>query len=80
MINVEVTKSENESTSGLIRRFSRQIQDSGVLRRVRGLQYYQRPLSGQLQKQKALKRKQRRETFEELEKLGKLPERKKRRR
>lgn len=76
MINVEVYKSSNESTSGLIRRFSRRCQEANVTRRAREHRYYQRELSDQMQKAAALKRQRRRDYFTELAKLGKIPEKK----
>lgn len=80
MINVEVAKSGNESTAGLIRRFSRRVQEAGVLKRARGLRYYERPLSDELQKERALKANERRKQKEKLAKLGKLPQKTGRRR
>ena len=80
MINVEVQRHGNENVGGLMRRFSRKMQSSGVVRRVRGLRYHKRNLSDTKQKQDALTRINRTEKFMELFKEGrKMPSKKKRR-
>jgi len=73
-INIQVEKNSNENTPSLIRRFTRRVQGSGILRRVRGLRYAQRPLSPFISKKKRLAYLKRKATREELVKLGKLPE------
>lgn len=73
MINVEVSREPNESSSSLIRRFSKRLQGSNVVRRAKGLKERERPLSGFKKRQRALKRLTRRAEIEHLRKLGKLP-------
>ncbi|MBI5816907.1 MAG: 30S ribosomal protein S21 [Candidatus Yonathbacteria bacterium] len=73
-INVEVKKNPNESTTSLIRRFTKRVQGSGVLPRVRSVAYRERPLSRLKRKMKTLKSIGRRKEIEKLKKLGKLPE------
>lgn len=72
-VNVEVKKNPDESTSSLIRRFTKRVQGSGVLPRVRGIAYRERPLSALKRKRKTLKSLVRRKEVERLKKLGKLP-------
>jgi hypothetical protein len=55
-INVEVSKNGTENNLSLIRKFTKRVQGSGVLPRVRGLRYAQRKLSEYVRKKKALKR------------------------
>jgi len=74
MINVEVEQHSNENAMGVIRRFTKKVQGSGVLPRVRGLRYYSRPNSEALKKKRALKSIARKEKFQELVKLGKISE------
>lgn len=74
-VNVQVSKQNNENTMGIIRRFTKRVQGSGVLRRARSVRYFDRPLSKLLRKKKALKSIEKRETREELIKLGKIEER-----
>jgi ribosomal protein S21 len=71
---VEVEKNQNENSLSLIRRFSRRVRGAGILNRVRGLRYYQRPASRSVQRKHALKRIEKRaERFKQI-KLGKISE------
>ncbi len=71
---IEVKRQASESSSSLLRRFSRRVQGSGTLRAVRGLQYQTRPASPLRKKTSALKRLAKRSEIEHLKKLGKLPD------
>ncbi len=74
MINAEVTKNGNENNVNLIRRFTKKVQGSGVLPRVRGIRYATRKLSPYVKKKKALKSLRKKEEIAELIKLGKMTE------
>lgn len=74
MINVEVTKNNNENATSLIRRFTKKVQGSGVLPKVRSLRYHTRKLSTYKVKMKTLKTLKRKAEIAELIKLGKMPE------
>ena len=74
MINVEVTKTGNENSLNLIRRFTKKVQGSGVLSRVRSIRYSTRKLSPHVRQKKTLKVLKRREEVAELIKLGKMSE------
>ena len=74
MINTEVTRTGNENNLNLIRRFTKRVQGSGVLPRVRGIRYATRKLSEYVKKKKTLKVLKRREEVNELIKLGKMQE------
>lgn len=78
MINVEIQRNGNENTAGVMRRFSRKIQSSGILRKVRGLRYHERTKSEAKTKKNALVRMERREKYQELLKLGRIVETKRR--
>jgi len=80
MINVEVQRHGNENVAGLMRRFSRKMQSSGVVRRMRGLRYHKRNESDAKQKKDALTRIERTEKYIELFKQGREVQSKKRRR
>lgn len=69
---VEVKLKEGESYESMLRRFTRKIQQSGVLIRARKLRFFQAPKSKALRRQSALKRAELREEREELKKLGKI--------
>jgi hypothetical protein len=74
MINAEVVKTGNENNLNLIRRFTKKVQGSGVLPRVRGIRYASRKASEYVKKKKTLKVLKRREEIAEMIKMGKMPE------
>ena len=76
MINVELTKNNNENNLSLIRRFSRKIKSSGIIPRMRSVRYNTRPESKFFKKKKALKTINKKAEIEEMIKLGKIPEKK----
>ncbi|NTV44748.1 MAG: 30S ribosomal protein S21 [Candidatus Yonathbacteria bacterium] len=73
--NVQVSKNNNENAAGLLRRFSRAVQSSGVVKRVKANRYLERPMSKYTRKSQALKRLAKRNEAERLKKLGKEPQR-----
>lgn len=72
MINAEVVKSGNENNVNLIRRFTKKVQGSGVLPRVRSIRYASRKKSPYVKKKQTLKVLRRREEVAELIKMGKM--------
>lgn len=79
-INVEVKKNASENALSLIRRFQKRVQESGVLPRVRGIRYNDRPLSVLKTKRAKLKKLANLAKYEEDKRMGKVVERKKGRR
>ncbi len=73
MINLEITRNPNENALGVLRRFSRKVQSSGVIPRVRSIRFNSRVLSHYKTKMKTLKTLARRAEMAELIKLGKAP-------
>ena len=73
-INAEVSKSGNESTLSTIRKFSRKVQGTGLVRTVRGSRYHIRDASKIVKKKRALKLLKRRAEFKQLVKEGKIAE------
>ncbi len=69
---VEVKKNPNENNASVLRRFSRKIQESGVIQKVKGSRYSERKESKLKAKKSALKRLGRRKEIEKLRKLGKV--------
>ncbi|MBI2627431.1 30S ribosomal protein S21 [Candidatus Nomurabacteria bacterium] len=69
---IEVRKNPNENNSSVLRRFSRKIQESGIIRKVKGTRYNIRKESKLKVKNSALKRMARRQEIEQLKKLGKM--------
>ncbi len=74
---LQVKKQPKENSQSLVRRFTRRIQQSGILRRARDIRFNKRPKSAQLKKRAALRREQLKKEYELLKKLGKAIERKK---
>ncbi len=69
-INVVVKKTKSDNNLGLLRKFSRKVKVSGVLRKKRSLRYFERKISDYKKKMNALMRIQKRKEYERLEKLG----------
>ena len=78
-INAEVTKSGSESTLSVIRKFSRKVQGTGLIKNSRKTRYYERLKSKTVQKKRALKLIKRRADFQQAVKEGKVAEREPRR-
>lgn len=73
-INAEVSKSGNESSLAVIRKFSRRVQGTGLVKTVRGQRYFERGKSKTVKKKRALKLIKRRADFKQLVKEGKVAE------
>ena len=69
---IEVRKNPNENNASVLRRFSRRIQESGIIRKVKNSRYNERKESKLKVKKSALKRMERRIQIERLKKLGKM--------
>ena len=72
--NVEVTKNATENPLSVLRRFTKRVQGSGVLPRVRSIRYNTRTQSHFKVKRKRLNSIKRFEDRNELIKQGKLKE------
>lgn len=71
---VEVKRKANESTGSLLRRFSRFVQQSGVLLRKKSLKHRAKKLTDRQEKNKAIMGMHLRKLRQNLEKLGKYNE------
>lgn len=71
---VEIKRKNGESIESLLRRFTRRIQQSGVIIRVKENQFYQKKKTKRAIKENALRRKAIRAKKEYLKKIGKLDE------
>jgi ribosomal protein S21 len=74
ILAIEVRKKDKESTGSLLRRFSRRVQQSGVLLRARKGRFYQKSKTRRQMKASALRRQELRKQRTELIKLGLLEE------
>ncbi len=72
MINVEIEKTGSENNTSVIRKFTKRVQEAGILNRVRGLRYNQRAISPYVRKKKTLKSIKNRLEIEKQIKLGKM--------
>jgi ribosomal protein S21 len=69
---IEVKKTGSESPTGLLRRFSRRVQDAGIIIKVKGGRYFARTQSKYKSKVSALHKLESRAKYEKLRKLGKI--------
>lgn len=73
-VNIEVTKNPNENNLSVLRRFQKRVQGAGVLPRVRSKRYSDREKSENVKRAKTLSYLKKKETIDELLKLGKMRE------
>lgn len=71
---IEVRKKDKESTGSLLRRFSKKIQQSGILLQARRSRFYNKPKTKRQLKASALRREQLRGQRAYLLKMGLLEE------
>lgn len=71
-MGLEVKKKEGETSQNLIRRFTKNIQQSGILVRARKIRFRERKKSEQIKKRAALRREEKKKEYEKLKKLGKI--------
>lgn len=74
-INIEITKNSNESNASMLRRFTKKVQGSGVLPRVRSIRYASRTLSHYKTKVQRLSSISKKSEIEELIRMGKMADR-----
>ncbi len=68
---IEIKKNANENNMNLVRRFSRKVQESGIIQKVKSKRYNQRAESKIKVKIATLKRITRKKNQEKLFKMGK---------
>jgi ribosomal protein S21 len=73
-VNIQIEKNTNENSVNMIKRFTRKVQGSGILSRVRSIRYSERSPSRYTKKKHALKVLARRTETARLVKLGKIVE------
>jgi len=71
---VEVKRKDGESMESLLRRFTKRVQQSGVLLRAKRARFYESPKTKREQREDAIRRKSIRERKDFLRKIGKLDE------
>lgn len=70
--NIQITRNPHENALSLLRRFSRKMQESGIIPKVKGMRYSNRPTSKLAEKNMTLRKLTRRAEVERLKKLGKM--------
>jgi small subunit ribosomal protein S21 len=73
---VEVKRKEDESFDSLLRRFTRKMQQSGIVLRARKTRYFERSKSRNLRRRSAQHRAELSKLRDELKRLGKVIPRK----
>lgn len=68
----EVKRQGSESSSSLLRRFTKRVQATGAVKAVKARRYAERVLSDLKTKRRALDRLEKRAHYEKLRKMGKL--------
>lgn len=71
-VRVEVVKKKNESSASLIRRFTRRVQGSGIVRKMRSRRYHARDLSKNVEHKKKMISLRNKVKYEDLLKMGKI--------
>jgi len=65
-MSLEVKRKEKETSQRLVRRFCKIIRQSGILRRAREVQFYQKPLSKTKKKLQALRKEEMKKKLEKM--------------
>ena len=71
---VEVKRKRGESFEAMLRRFNRRLQLSGKVLEAKKIRFYKGPKSKTELKKSALRRLELQRQYEQLKKMGKLPE------
>ncbi len=74
---IEIKRKERESTTSLLRRFSKKVRQSGVLLNARKNKFYEKPKNRFQQKTTALRRERLRKLRRKLLKTGEIQPREK---
>lgn len=70
----ELKRKKGETFESLLRRFSKKIQESGIILQVKKIRFYQKPETRNKRRVGTLTRKKLNAEKEYLQKIGKLPE------
>ncbi|MEI7632154.1 MAG: 30S ribosomal protein S21 [bacterium] len=68
---IQVSKKDpKESSESLLRRFTRKVQQSGIILEAKSIQYFEKPLSKPERRRKAIIRRARKDIKVKMTKLG----------
>ncbi len=71
-VNVKVERNNNESSANVIRRFTKRVQGSGIIQRMKGIRYHSRVKSKNVRRDARLKKLAKKAEYEKMVKLGKI--------
>ena len=71
-VNVEIKRNKNESNISTIKRFTKRVQGSGILPKVRSIRYQERQPSAFTKKKARMKSLENKAKFDDLFKMGKI--------
>ena len=71
---IEVKRRKNETFDALLRRFQRRVQSSGKVLQAKKIRFHKKEGSKNKQRDSALRREEKRESYEYLLKTGQLKE------
>lgn len=69
--NVDLTKTTNENSANLLRRFTKLFRSTNITKEIRNRRYYVRSNSDLKNKKRALRKIELTEKYDEMRKLGK---------
>jgi len=72
MAAIKIERKGRESPQSLIYRFTKAVQESGILVRARSTKFKDRNISEEKKKRAALRREELKKYYEKLKKLGKI--------
>ena len=70
-LNVDIKKKEKQSSTDLLKQFTKLVKSAGIIPRLKSKRYYERNLSEFKKKEAALKKLEKAAVNERLAKLGK---------
>lgn len=76
--NVDIKKNKKDNAVGMLRKFTRKMRNSGVLRKKRSLRYFERSKSDFQKKEDKLTKLEKQKDFEQKVKLGLVQDRRRR--
>lgn len=69
---ISITRQEKENNQSVIRRFTKRMRESGILKAAKGRVFYMKPKTGEALKKAALRRIEKKKIYEYDKKMGKI--------
>ena len=71
-MSLEIRKKQKENIQGMVRRFQKAVQQSGILLEMRGRQFTKRQKSGNMMKKSALRKIETKKKYDKIKKFKKI--------